>query len=185
MNPDARMRDIADMVGITERAVQQIVRELVNQGYVTKDKEGRRNRYQSPTTLTCGTRSKRGSAWASSWRWSGDRSTGRGCPALPPSLKCPSAPSSESFPTSYCRQPERERSKRRENDRRLSVRSRDSLGQARASAKWWWTCACPAVPSRRMPRAAMSLAEEGLCSLWPGLEGFADSGCGGEDVAAS
>ena len=45
MNPDARMRDIADMVGITERAVQHIVRELVNQGYVTKDKEGRRNRY--------------------------------------------------------------------------------------------------------------------------------------------
>ncbi|MCC6496928.1 MAG: winged helix-turn-helix transcriptional regulator [Propionibacteriaceae bacterium] len=44
-NPDARMRDIADMVGITERAVQQIVRELVEQGYVLKDKDGRRNRY--------------------------------------------------------------------------------------------------------------------------------------------
>lgn len=44
-NPDARMRDIADMVGITERAVQQIVRELVDQGYVFKDKDGRRNRY--------------------------------------------------------------------------------------------------------------------------------------------
>ena len=44
-NPDARMRDIADMVGITERAVQQIVRELVGQGYVFKDKDGRRNRY--------------------------------------------------------------------------------------------------------------------------------------------
>ncbi|WP_377105544.1 MarR family transcriptional regulator [Propionicimonas sp. T2.31MG-18] len=43
--PDARMRDIADMVGITERAVQQIVRELVDQGYVFKDKDGRRNRY--------------------------------------------------------------------------------------------------------------------------------------------
>ena len=45
-NPDARMRDIADMVGITERAVQQIVRELVDQGYVFKDKDGRRNRYR-------------------------------------------------------------------------------------------------------------------------------------------
>ena len=44
-SPDARMRDIADMVGITERAVQQIVRELVDQGYVFKDKDGRRNRY--------------------------------------------------------------------------------------------------------------------------------------------
>jgi len=46
MNPDARMRDIADMVGITERAVQQIVRELVAQGYVLKEKDGRRNRYR-------------------------------------------------------------------------------------------------------------------------------------------
>jgi len=44
-HPDARMRDIADMVGITERAVQQIVRELVVQGYVLKEKDGRRNRY--------------------------------------------------------------------------------------------------------------------------------------------
>lgn len=44
-NPDARMRDIADLVGITERAVQQLVRELVEQGYVIKDKNGRRNRY--------------------------------------------------------------------------------------------------------------------------------------------
>jgi len=44
-NPDARMRDLADMVGITERAVQQIVRELVDQGYVFKEKDGRRNRY--------------------------------------------------------------------------------------------------------------------------------------------
>lgn len=44
-SPNARMRDIADMVGITERAVQQIVRELVDQGYVFKDKDGRRNRY--------------------------------------------------------------------------------------------------------------------------------------------
>lgn len=45
VNPDARMRDIADMVGITERAVQQIIRELVDQGYVFKEKDGRRNRY--------------------------------------------------------------------------------------------------------------------------------------------
>lgn len=44
-NPESRMRDIADMVGITERAVQQIVRELVEQGYVFKEKDGRRNRY--------------------------------------------------------------------------------------------------------------------------------------------
>ena len=45
-DPDARMRDVASAVGITERAVQQIVRELVNQGYVDKEKLGRRNRYR-------------------------------------------------------------------------------------------------------------------------------------------
>ncbi|QIK77445.1 winged helix-turn-helix transcriptional regulator [Nocardioides piscis] len=39
------MRDIADAVGITERAVQQIVGDLVSQGYVAKEKVGRRNRY--------------------------------------------------------------------------------------------------------------------------------------------
>lgn len=45
-DPDARMRDVAEVVGITERAVQQIVRDLVEQGYVRKEKVGRRNRYQ-------------------------------------------------------------------------------------------------------------------------------------------
>jgi len=33
-------------VGITERAVQQIVRDLIIGGYVEKEKVGRRNRYQ-------------------------------------------------------------------------------------------------------------------------------------------
>lgn len=45
-NPDARMRDMADAVGITERAVQQIVAELIEQGHLRKVKVGRRNRYQ-------------------------------------------------------------------------------------------------------------------------------------------
>jgi DNA-binding Lrp family transcriptional regulator len=40
------MRDIASAVGITERPVQQIVRELVNRGYVDKEKLGRMNRYR-------------------------------------------------------------------------------------------------------------------------------------------
>jgi len=39
------MRDVAESVGITERAVQQIVRDLVEQGYLHKTKVGRRNRY--------------------------------------------------------------------------------------------------------------------------------------------
>lgn len=45
-DPDVRIRDVADAVGITERAVQQIVSDLVSEGYVGKEKVGRRNRYQ-------------------------------------------------------------------------------------------------------------------------------------------
>ena len=45
-DPDVRMRDVADAVGITERAVQQIVADLVGEGYVEKQKAGRRNRYR-------------------------------------------------------------------------------------------------------------------------------------------
>jgi hypothetical protein len=42
---DIRGRDIAERVGITERAAQSIVADLVNAGYVTRTREGRRNRY--------------------------------------------------------------------------------------------------------------------------------------------
>lgn len=43
--PDARLRDLADRVGITERAAQRIVRELAEAGYLEVHHEGRRNRY--------------------------------------------------------------------------------------------------------------------------------------------
>ena len=43
--PDIRGRDIATRVGITERAAQAIVADLVSEGYVTRTREGRRNRY--------------------------------------------------------------------------------------------------------------------------------------------
>ena len=43
--PDARLRDVAERVGITERAVQQIVRELEQSWYVVKQRVGRRNNY--------------------------------------------------------------------------------------------------------------------------------------------
>ena len=46
LDPENRMRDVADAVGITERAVQHIVRDLVEQGYLRKEKLGRRNRYE-------------------------------------------------------------------------------------------------------------------------------------------
>lgn len=43
--PDVRGRDIAERVGITERAAQSIIADLVEAGYVTRTREGRRNRY--------------------------------------------------------------------------------------------------------------------------------------------
>jgi DNA-binding MarR family transcriptional regulator len=44
-DPDVRLRDIATTVGITERAAQRIVNDLVDAGYVTRERHGRRNRY--------------------------------------------------------------------------------------------------------------------------------------------
>jgi hypothetical protein len=43
--PDIRGRDIADRVGVTERAAQAIVADLVEGGYVTRKRVGRRNHY--------------------------------------------------------------------------------------------------------------------------------------------
>ena len=43
--PDARLRDVADTVGITERAAQRIVNDLVETGYLERERVGRRNRY--------------------------------------------------------------------------------------------------------------------------------------------
>jgi predicted transcriptional regulator len=43
--PDIRLRDVAERVGITERATQRIVAELIEGGYVTAERVGRRNRY--------------------------------------------------------------------------------------------------------------------------------------------
>ena len=40
-----RLRDIGERVGITERAAHRIVVELADAGYVTRERNGRRNRY--------------------------------------------------------------------------------------------------------------------------------------------
>ena len=45
-DPDARLRDIATELGITERTAYGIVTDLSDAGYVVKSKDGRRNRYQ-------------------------------------------------------------------------------------------------------------------------------------------
>ena len=44
-DPGVRLRDIAALVGITERSAYGIVTELATAGYVVKERDGRRNRY--------------------------------------------------------------------------------------------------------------------------------------------
>ena len=44
-NPDARIRDISPVVGLTERTVQAIVADLEAAGYLTRTRIGRRTRY--------------------------------------------------------------------------------------------------------------------------------------------
>jgi DNA-binding MarR family transcriptional regulator len=43
--PDIRLREVAEQVGITERAAQRILAELVEAGYVKTERVGRRNKY--------------------------------------------------------------------------------------------------------------------------------------------
>ena len=44
-DPDARLRDLAGVLGLTERTVFGIVNDLTEEGYVVKERYGRRNRY--------------------------------------------------------------------------------------------------------------------------------------------
>ena len=44
--PELVLREIAEKVGITERSVQRIVRELEQEGFLEKERVGRRNRYK-------------------------------------------------------------------------------------------------------------------------------------------
>jgi DNA-binding IclR family transcriptional regulator len=44
-DPEARLRDIAEQVGITERAVHRILGELEHSGYLRRERTGRRNHY--------------------------------------------------------------------------------------------------------------------------------------------
>ena len=44
-DPQMRLRDVADEVGITERAVQRIVLDLEEAGVLTRERKGRRNVY--------------------------------------------------------------------------------------------------------------------------------------------
>ena len=44
-DPGIRLRDIGDRAGITERAAHRIVTELGAAGYITRERNGRRNQY--------------------------------------------------------------------------------------------------------------------------------------------
>ena len=44
--PELRLRDVAERVGITERAVQRIVADLEEAGVLVRSRDGRRNRYE-------------------------------------------------------------------------------------------------------------------------------------------
>ena len=44
-NPDARLRDLASALDVTERTAYGIVADLTEAGYVVKERDGRRNRY--------------------------------------------------------------------------------------------------------------------------------------------
>ncbi len=50
-DPDVRLRDIARSIGITERATHRIVSDLVDGGYVSRERRGRRNHYEVQTHL--------------------------------------------------------------------------------------------------------------------------------------
>ena len=50
-DPGVRLRDIAARVGITERSAYGIVTDLAEAGYIVKEKNGRRNRYEIQSHL--------------------------------------------------------------------------------------------------------------------------------------
>ena len=45
-DPDIRLHDVAAQVGITERAAQRIVADLIEAGYIERNRVGRRNHYR-------------------------------------------------------------------------------------------------------------------------------------------
>ena len=50
LNPEMVLRQVAALVGITERAVQRIVQDLEEEGYIQRQRVGRCNRYKVLTS---------------------------------------------------------------------------------------------------------------------------------------
>jgi DNA-binding transcriptional ArsR family regulator len=51
-HPRTTARDLANAIGITERATRKIIADLLDVGYITKKREGRRNRYRVNPDVT-------------------------------------------------------------------------------------------------------------------------------------
>jgi DNA-binding MarR family transcriptional regulator len=45
-NPDITVREISEQVGLTERQAHRVLADLVDEGYLSRERIGRRNRYQ-------------------------------------------------------------------------------------------------------------------------------------------
>ena len=67
-DPGMRLRDLAASLGITERSAHGIVTDLATAGYVLKQKDGRRNRYQIQAHLPLPQTGSRNAPPARSWR---------------------------------------------------------------------------------------------------------------------
>jgi DNA-binding Lrp family transcriptional regulator len=50
-DPEVRLREIGEAIGITERATHRIVGELVEAGYISRERHGRRNHYAIQSDL--------------------------------------------------------------------------------------------------------------------------------------
>ena len=67
---DSRLRDVAQALGLTERAVQNLIHELTESGLVRVEKRGRRNRYllqRRKMLTTVGNRKLSLGNWLASW----------------------------------------------------------------------------------------------------------------------
>ena len=51
-HPRTTARELANAIGITERATRKIIADLLDTGYITKKREGRRNRYRVNPDVT-------------------------------------------------------------------------------------------------------------------------------------
>jgi DNA-binding IclR family transcriptional regulator len=50
-SPDATVREVAERVGLTERQTHRVLNDLVQEGYLSRTREGRRNRYHVNRSL--------------------------------------------------------------------------------------------------------------------------------------